>query len=89
MCGMRTWTGDSGAMAGDSCGNPSASGIFDRSGDSRASSAARDSVRAGAGGWGDEGKMGAAGSRGGRRAEGNGGNEADREGVVWATSCCG
>ena len=60
VCGRRTWTGDSGAVAGDSCGKTGASGIFGRVDNSRASSVARGSVRAGAGGWGDKGVIGAA-----------------------------
>ena len=85
VCGRRTLTGDSGAMAGDSCGNPGASGIFNR-----ASSAARDSVRVEAGGWGDKGVTGAAGNRegGGAKGTGSGSNEAGRGDCVWA-SCCG
>ena len=77
VCGRRTWMGNSGAVAGDSCGKTGASGIFNRVDDSRASSMVRDSVRAGAGGWGNKGIMGTASK----------GNEACR-GVAMAWPLC-
>ena len=90
----RTGVGDRADLAGGnggSWGKPGASGIFNRADDSRASSAARDSVRAGTGGWGDKGVMGAAGGRDDSGAEGtgSGGNEAGRGDCIWASSCCG
>ena len=85
MCSRRSWTGNSGAVAGHSCGKPSASGIFDRVGDSRASSAARDSVTAGAGGCSDEG-VATAGGREGNEAAGMGsGNGTASDAVMWVS----
>ena len=91
----------SGQMDGVGCGNwvleagdngmAAMAGVAGAAGDRRALSAARVSIRAGAGGWGKEGGMGAAGSRGGSGAEGmgSGGNEAARGACAWAYSYCG
>ena len=64
-------------------------GVAGAAGDRRASSAARVSVRAGAGGWGKEGGMGVA-SEGNEAVGTEGdGNEAARGACAWASSCCG
>ena len=84
-----TGAGDSGAVAGDNCGKTGASVTFEGADDSRALSAARDSVRAGAGGWGDKGIMGAA-SEGNEAVGTEGdGSDAGRDACTWACSYCG
>ena len=57
---------------------------------SREASAGGNSCRAAEARGGDEGAMGAAGSRAGCRVKGTeiGSNEAGRGADVWATSCC-
>ena len=65
-------------------------GVAGAAGERRTSSTVGDCLRVGAGNWGDEGATNAAGSRGGRGAEGNGsgGNEAGRGAGFWERSDC-
>ena len=79
------------AGSGGKVGNNGMASVLGVTENRRTLGAARDSIRTGAGGWGDEGVTGAAGGSGSSGAEGKGigSNEAGRGADVWATSCCG
>ena len=90
-CGRQVWTSNCGAAGAGGNGVAELAGGVIRGGDRRTSSTAWDIIRAGTGGWGDEGVMGAAGSGGSSGAEGKGigSNEAGKDAGARAYSYCG